>query len=69
MLVGCLLLGLVGAAVRLGQGLLDLSPFTHVPRLPGGSVPATPVLWLAVTATVLGAVGLIGLRRRTIPVG
>lgn len=68
-LVGCLLLGLVGAAVRLGQGLLDLSPFTHVPRLPGGSVPATPVLWLAVTATVLGAVGLIGLRRRTIPVG
>jgi ABC-2 type transport system permease protein len=44
--------------------LMDISPFTHVPRLPGAAVTAGPLLWLGGIALVAGAAGLIGLRRR-----
>jgi ABC-2 type transport system permease protein len=63
-LVGCLLLSLVGPAVRWSQGLLDISPFTHVPHLPGGSANAVPIVVLTVIAVVLAVGGLAGLRRR-----
>ena len=63
----CLLLGLVGTAVRLDQWLLDVSPFTHVPRLPGAAVSTTPLVWLVAVTGALGAAGLVGLRRRDIP--
>jgi ABC-2 type transport system permease protein len=68
-LAACLLLGLAGAAAQRDQRLLDLSPFTHVPKVPGGTVSATPLLWLVVVAAGCAAVGLIGLRRRDLPVG
>jgi polyether ionophore transport system permease protein len=67
--------GVLGAAVLLvffgdslqwPQWVLDLSPFTHAPRLPGGVVSATPLVWLCALALALGAAGLIGLRRRDI---
>jgi ABC-2 type transport system permease protein len=64
----CLLFGLVGATLQLSQWLLDVSPFTHVPKAPGADVSATPLVWLVAVAVVLGAAGLIGLRRRDIPV-
>jgi ABC-2 type transport system permease protein len=64
----CLLLGQVGAALQLGQPLLDVSPFTHIPRVPGGSVTATPLVVLTVIAAVLVGVGLAGFRRRDVPV-
>lgn len=64
--VVCLVLSLVGPAVQLSQGLLDISPFTHVPHLPGGSVDAVPVVVLVVIAAVLGAAGLAGWRRRDV---
>ena len=63
----CLLLGLVGAAIRLDQWLLDLSPFTHVPKSPGGAVAAAPLVVLATVAVVLTIAGLVGLRRRDLP--
>jgi ABC-2 type transport system permease protein len=63
----CLLLGLVGAAVQLDQWLLDVSPFTHVPEVPGGAVAAAPLVVLAAVAAMLGAGGLVGLRRRDMP--
>jgi polyether ionophore transport system permease protein len=63
----CLLVGLVGAALQLSQWLLDVSPFTHIPKAPGAAVSATPLVWLAAAAVVLATVGLIGLRRRDIP--
>jgi putative exporter of polyketide antibiotics len=63
----CLLVFLVGASMQLSQWLLDVSPFTHVPKVPGAAVTATPLVWLAAVAVALAAAGLIGLRRRDIP--
>jgi ABC-2 type transport system permease protein len=62
-----LLIGFVGAALQAGQWLLDVSPFTHVPKVPGTAVTATPLVWLAVIALGLTAAGLAGLRRRDVP--
>ncbi|MFC7550357.1 ABC transporter permease [Plantactinospora sp. GCM10030261] len=64
----CLLLTLVGAAMRLDQWLLDVSPFTHLPKMPGGAVAVAPLVWLAMVAAGLATGGLTGLRRRDIPV-
>jgi ABC-2 type transport system permease protein len=58
------LAALLGPALRLPQGLTDVSPFSHVPRLPGSAVAAAPLLWLSVAALALVAAGLAGLRRR-----
>jgi polyether ionophore transport system permease protein len=63
----CLLLGLVGAALQLDQWLLDLSPFTHIPRIPGGEPSAAPLGVLVAVAVALTAAGLVGMRRRDIP--
>lgn len=58
------MLGQFGSALDLGQGVLDLSPFTHVPHVPGGHFTAIPLVWLLAIAVVLTAVGLAGTRRR-----
>jgi ABC-2 type transport system permease protein len=52
--------------VNLSHVVLDISPFTHVPRLPGGAFSFVPLLWLAAVALALTAVTLVGLRRRDI---
>ncbi len=59
-------LGELGPLMDLSQGVLDLSPFTHVPRLPGTSFTATPLVVLTVTALALGGTGLVAFRRRDI---
>jgi ABC-2 type transport system permease protein len=64
----CLLLGQLGAVLRLDHRLLDVSPFTHIPRLPGAELTATPLIWLLVGTAVLTAAGLAGFRRRDTPV-
>jgi ABC-2 type transport system permease protein len=58
------LLTLVGPTLRLPQWVMDISPFTHVPKLPGGSFTVSPLLWLAGIAVLLAVAGLAGLRRR-----
>ena len=58
----------LGALFGLSQWIVDLTPFGHVPKLPGSAFTVTPVLWLTVIAVALGAAGLAGLRRRDIPV-
>jgi ABC-2 type transport system permease protein len=63
----CLLILLVGATLQLNQWILDVSPFTHIPHLPGGSAAATPFIVLTVVAAGLAAIGLTGLRRRNVP--
>ena len=57
---------LFGEALQLSHWLLDISPFTHAPRLPGGPVSAAPLLWLCLAAVAFSAVGLAALRRRDI---
>jgi len=59
-------ISLFGAALQLPHWGLDISPFTHVPKLPGGTVAVTPLLWLSLAALALAAAGLAGLRRRDI---
>ncbi|MFE0654564.1 ABC transporter permease [Streptomyces sp. NPDC059534] len=60
----CLALGWIGPALDLPQAVLDLSPFGHLPKLPGQDMAWTPVLALTALAAALTAAGLAGLRRR-----
>ncbi len=60
------LVSLFGQSLQLSGWVLDISPFTHVPRLPGGTVAAQPLVWLCVVAVAFGVAGLAGLRRRDI---
>ncbi|GAA3183962.1 ABC transporter membrane-spanning protein [Streptomyces virens] len=59
-----LLIGWVGPALDVPQAVLDLSPFGHLPKLPGGEMAWPPVLFLTALAAALVAAGLAGLRRR-----
>jgi len=57
---------LFGQVLQLSHWVLDVSPFTHAPRLPGGPVSAAPLLWLCAVALAAAGAGLAGLRRRDI---
>lgn len=59
-----LLIGWIGPALDVPQTVLDVSPFGHLPKLPGGEMAWAPVLVLTGIAAVLTAGGLVGLRRR-----
>jgi ABC-2 type transport system permease protein len=67
-LVAFLLLGEFGPLFELNQAVMNVSPYAHVPRLPGGDLSTTPLIWLAAVAALLIAAGLIGFRRRDVPV-
>jgi ABC-2 type transport system permease protein len=54
----------LGDIIDLNRWVVNLSPFTHLPNLPGGDFSATPLLWLLAVAVALGAAGLVGFRRR-----
>jgi polyether ionophore transport system permease protein len=64
------LIALFGQVLRLSQPILDVSPFTHVPKLPGAAVTVhttgAPLLWLSLAVVALVATGLAGLHRRDI---
>ncbi|MFD3582783.1 ABC transporter permease [Streptomyces sp. NPDC058683] len=62
--VAVLLIGWVGPALNAPRPVLDLSPFGHLPKLPGGEMAWGPVLVLTGLAAVLAAGGLARLRRR-----
>jgi ABC-2 type transport system permease protein len=65
-LVACLLILELGALLGLNQWIVDVSPFAHVPKLPGSAFTATPLLWLTALTAALMAAGLAGFRRRDI---
>ncbi|MFF8942521.1 ABC transporter permease [Streptomyces sp. NPDC014864] len=62
--VAVLLIGWVGPALNAPRLVLDLSPFAHLPKLPGGPMRWSPVLLLTALAALLTSAGLAGLRRR-----
>ena len=59
-------INLFGQVLQLSHWVLDISPFTHAPRLPGGTVPAAPLVWLCALALAAAVAGLAALRRRDI---
>jgi ABC-2 type transport system permease protein len=54
----------LGGLLQLPGWMLDLSPYTHVPRLPADEFTAPPLVILTALAAVLVAAGLFGFRRR-----
>jgi ABC-2 type transport system permease protein len=64
LLGACVLVTLLGPLLDLPGWVLDLSPFAHVPELPGGDFSAVPLIWLCAVATVLTALGMLAFRRR-----
>ncbi|MFI6687441.1 ABC transporter permease [Streptomyces sp. NPDC050485] len=60
----CLALGWIGPALNLPSAVLGLSPFGHLPKLPGTDMAWTPVLVLTVIAAALVTAGLAAFRRR-----
>jgi len=65
-LAGFVLLGELGPLFELSQVVMDVSPFAHVPRMPGGDFAIAPMLWLTAIAAGLIVIGLAGLRRRDV---
>jgi len=65
-LVVFIMLGELGPLLELPQWILDLSPFAHSPKLPGGEVAASQLIGLIVVALVLALIGLTGWRRRDV---
>jgi ABC-2 type transport system permease protein len=65
-LVALLLLELTGELQLVSQGVLDLSPFTHVPRILVGQGSVVPLVWLLGVTALLTIAGLVGFRRRDV---
>lgn len=60
------LLTLLGRAVGLEQWVLDLSPFTHTPPMPGGELTLTPLAWMTALAAAFIAAAYWGFNRRDV---
>jgi len=61
-----LTLGELGELLHLPDWAIGLSPFHHVPSLPGASVRAAPLVVLSVLATVVASVAWFRYRSRDI---
>ncbi|MEX2974885.1 ABC transporter permease [Streptomyces sp. C184] len=61
---GCLTLGWAGPSLDFPRWAMDLSPYSHLPKLPGADATAAPFLWLLALSALFTAAGLVGLRRR-----
>ncbi len=48
-----LAIALFGQVLQLPHRVMDISPFTHAPRLPGGTVSTAPLVWLCLIALAL----------------
>lgn len=63
-LVYAIVVGYLGALLGFPAWMSDLSPFGHVPRLPGAELTVLPLVVLTAIAAALVAIGLAGFRRR-----
>ncbi|CAM5636928.1 ABC transporter membrane-spanning protein [Streptomyces spiroverticillatus] len=62
----CLAVGWIGPVIGAPDALLRISPFGHLPKVPGAEMAWTPVLALTAVAAALVGAGLAGLRRRDV---
>jgi ABC-2 type transport system permease protein len=53
-----------GPSLQWPAWMMDISPFSQTPKLPGAAVSAGPLIWLCAIALGLATAGLAGLRRR-----
>ncbi|HWF82017.1 MAG TPA: ABC transporter permease [Streptosporangiaceae bacterium] len=60
---------LLSATLKLSHWVLDVSPFSHLPKLPGGTADPAPFILLCLVAALLAGAGLVGLWRRDIASG
>lgn len=60
---------MLGATLALSHWVLDVSPYSHLPKLPGSPVHPLPLVLLCAVALLLGGVGIAGLRRRDVATG
>ena len=65
-LVAFVLLGELGPLFGFDQWVMNVSPFTHVPKIPGAELTVTPLLMLIAVTALLITVGLVGFRRRDV---
>jgi ABC-2 type transport system permease protein len=56
----------LGGLLDLPGWTLDLSPYTHIPRMPADDFNAVPLVILTLIAAGLVTIGLLGFRRRDI---
>ncbi|WP_418003170.1 ABC transporter permease [Mycobacterium sp. PDNC021] len=63
-LVGFIAVYLLGSLANSPHWILDLDPFSHIPRVGSDSFTATPVAWLLVLDATLIIVGALAFRRR-----
>jgi ABC-2 type transport system permease protein len=61
-----LVISLWGPILNLPDSVLDISPFQHVPHLPGGTLTAIPLVVLIILAVALFGASAVGIRRRDI---
>lgn len=68
-LIAFFALGELGGLLGLPSALTALSPFAHLPTLPGGGFDVVAPAALCAVALACSAVGVAALRRRDLPVG
>lgn len=61
-----LAISMFGPIANVSQVVLDVSPFSHIPKLPSAPFTAAPLLWLTGIAVVAFGAGLMAFRRRDI---
>jgi ABC-2 type transport system permease protein len=65
-LTWCFVVGVLGVLLDLPRWLTRLSPFEHVPQLPGAELDVLPLVVLCAIAAALTGAGLTGIQRRDI---
>jgi ABC-2 type transport system permease protein len=63
-LVGFIAVYLLGSLANSPHWVLDLDPFSHVPRVGSDSFTATPLVWLLILDATLIILGALAFRRR-----
>ncbi|AKU18557.1 hypothetical protein VV02_02080 [Luteipulveratus mongoliensis] len=62
----CMFIAWIGPILQLPDAVMDVSPFRHVPTLPGADMEWLPLIILTVIAGVLTAVGWVAYHRRDV---